>query len=115
MSSEVAVYCSCAPQCNLQPANRRRRRVDHVKHTSWFSNIKDLPVVCATTSDSLVAHSYHYFVRASLQVVEVLARARMFTARKKIAKEKGQEPDSFEESVAQVLFLTALCTYSVTA
>lgn len=28
----------------------------------------------------------------------------MFTARKKIAKEKGQEPDSFEESVAQVLF-----------
>lgn len=26
----------------------------------------------------------------------------MFTARKKIAKEKGQEPDSFEESVAQV-------------
>lgn len=27
----------------------------------------------------------------------------MFTARKKIAKEKGQEPDSFEESVAQVL------------
>jgi hypothetical protein len=30
----------------------------------------------------------------------------MFTARKKIAKEKGQEPDSFEEQVAQVL-LTA--------
>ncbi|KAL3134794.1 40S ribosomal protein [Trebouxia sp. C0010 RCD-2024] len=28
----------------------------------------------------------------------------MFTARKKIAKEKGQEPDSFEESVAQALF-----------
>ncbi len=27
----------------------------------------------------------------------------MFTARKKIAKEKGQEPDSFEEQVAQVL------------
>jgi hypothetical protein len=29
-------------------------------------------------------------------------RARMFTARKKIAKEKGAEPDDFEESVAQV-------------
>ena len=29
--------------------------------------------------------------------------ARMFTARKKISKDKGQEPDSFEESVAQVL------------
>lgn len=27
----------------------------------------------------------------------------MFTARKKISKDKGQEPDSFEESVAQVL------------
>lgn len=26
----------------------------------------------------------------------------MFTARKKIAKEKGAEPDDFEESVAQV-------------
>ena len=26
----------------------------------------------------------------------------MFTARKKIAKEKGAEPDVFEESVAQV-------------
>ena len=26
----------------------------------------------------------------------------MFTARKKIAKEKGAEPDTFEESVAQV-------------
>ena len=26
----------------------------------------------------------------------------MFTARKKISKDKGQEPDSFEESVAQV-------------
>jgi hypothetical protein len=26
----------------------------------------------------------------------------MFTARKKIVKEKGAEPDSFEESVAQV-------------
>lgn len=34
----------------------------------------------------------------------------MFTARKKIAKEKGQEPDSFEESVAQVLLgFTGLC------
>ena len=31
----------------------------------------------------------------------------MFTARKKIAKEKGQEPDSFEESVAQVLLTSA--------
>lgn len=29
-------------------------------------------------------------------------RAIMFTARKKIAKEKGAEPDVFEESVAQV-------------
>lgn len=28
----------------------------------------------------------------------------MFTARKKIAKEKGAEPDEFEESVAQVLY-----------
>uniref|UniRef100_A0A061RJF7 40S ribosomal protein S7 n=1 Tax=Tetraselmis sp. GSL018 TaxID=582737 RepID=A0A061RJF7_9CHLO len=28
----------------------------------------------------------------------------MLTARKKIIKEKGQEPDSFEESVAQALF-----------
>lgn len=28
----------------------------------------------------------------------------MFTARKKIAKEKGAEPDEFEESVAQALF-----------
>ncbi|KAK9818416.1 hypothetical protein WJX72_012350 [[Myrmecia] bisecta] len=28
----------------------------------------------------------------------------MFTARKKIAKEKGAEPDDFEESVAQALF-----------
>ncbi|KAK9824906.1 hypothetical protein WJX74_004964 [Apatococcus lobatus] len=28
----------------------------------------------------------------------------MFTARKKIAKEKGAEPDHFEESVAQALF-----------
>ncbi len=28
--------------------------------------------------------------------------ASMFTARKKIAKEKGAEPDAFEESVAQV-------------
>ena len=28
--------------------------------------------------------------------------ANMFTARKKIAKEKGAEPDDFEESVAQV-------------
>lgn len=28
--------------------------------------------------------------------------AKMFTARKKIAKEKGAEPDEFEESVAQV-------------
>ena len=28
--------------------------------------------------------------------------ARMFTARKKIVKEKGAEPDDFEESVAQV-------------
>jgi hypothetical protein len=27
---------------------------------------------------------------------------KMFTARKKIVKEKGAEPDSFEESVAQV-------------
>jgi hypothetical protein len=26
----------------------------------------------------------------------------MFTARRKIQKEKGQEPDEFEESVAQV-------------
>lgn len=26
----------------------------------------------------------------------------MFTARKKIVKEKGQQPDEFEESVAQV-------------
>ena len=26
----------------------------------------------------------------------------MFTARKKIVKEKGAEPDDFEESVAQV-------------
>ena len=26
----------------------------------------------------------------------------MFSARKKIAKEKGADPDSFEESVAQV-------------
>ncbi len=26
----------------------------------------------------------------------------MFTARKKIAKDKGAEPDAFEESVAQV-------------
>lgn len=31
----------------------------------------------------------------------------MFTARKKIAKEKGQEPDSFEEQVAQVLLASA--------
>lgn len=31
-----------------------------------------------------------------------VVRARMFTARKKIAKEKGAEPDEFEESVAQV-------------
>eukprot|EP00878_Enallax_costatus_P038504 GHUV01043779.1.p1 GENE.GHUV01043779.1~~GHUV01043779.1.p1 ORF type:complete len:152 (-),score=51.10 GHUV01043779.1:163-618(-) len=30
--------------------------------------------------------------------------ARMFTARKKIVKEKGAEPDDFEESVAQALF-----------
>eukprot|EP00775_Hariotina_reticulata_P011666 gene11666-11809_t len=28
----------------------------------------------------------------------------MFTARKKIVKEKGTEPDDFEESVAQALF-----------
>lgn len=28
----------------------------------------------------------------------------MFTARRKIQKEKGQEPDEFEESVAQALF-----------
>merc|ERR1712226_1331729 len=30
--------------------------------------------------------------------------ATMFTARKKIIKEKGAEPDAFEESVAQALF-----------
>lgn len=30
--------------------------------------------------------------------------AAMFTARRKIQKEKGQEPDEFEESVAQALF-----------
>jgi hypothetical protein len=29
----------------------------------------------------------------------------MFTARRKIQKEKGQEPDEFEESVAQVCLL----------
>lgn len=29
----------------------------------------------------------------------------MFTARKKISKDKGQEPDGFEESVAQVLLV----------
>eukprot|EP00192_Tetraselmis_astigmatica_P025092 CAMPEP_0117678214 /NCGR_PEP_ID=MMETSP0804-20121206/17177_1 /TAXON_ID=1074897 /ORGANISM="Tetraselmis astigmatica, Strain CCMP880" /LENGTH=39 /DNA_ID= /DNA_START= /DNA_END= /DNA_ORIENTATION= len=28
----------------------------------------------------------------------------MFTTRKKIVKEKGLEPDAFEESVAQALF-----------
>ena len=33
---------------------------------------------------------------------QVLAAFSMFTARKKIAKEKGAEPDHFEESVAQV-------------
>lgn len=38
----------------------------------------------------------------------------MFTARKKIAKEKGQEPDSFEEQVAQVL-LTATVQIRPTA
>ena len=32
----------------------------------------------------------------------------MFTARKKIAKEKGAEPDAFEESVAQVPPLASL-------
>jgi len=32
----------------------------------------------------------------------VVGAARMFTARKKIVKEKGTEPDDFEESVAQV-------------
>lgn len=31
----------------------------------------------------------------------------MFTARKKIAKEKGADPDEFEESVAQVCVSTA--------
>lgn len=30
----------------------------------------------------------------------------MFTARKKIVKEKGAEPDAFEESVAQVRICT---------
>ena len=46
----------------------------------------------------------------------------MFTARKKIAKEKGQEPDSFEEQVAQVLLTvteqirsTAIRTLSIGA
>merc|ERR1712063_102206 len=33
-----------------------------------------------------------------------LSVAIMFTARKKIVKEKGAEPDAFEESVAQALF-----------
>lgn len=37
----------------------------------------------------------------------------MFTARKKIAKEKGQEPDSFEESVAQVLLSARLNNVSM--
>lgn len=36
----------------------------------------------------------------------------MFTARKKIAKEKGAEPDVFEESVAQV-GSRAVCTQRV--
>jgi hypothetical protein len=34
----------------------------------------------------------------------------MFTARKKIVKEKGAEPDDFEESVAQV---RARCCYNI--
>lgn len=38
----------------------------------------------------------------------------MFTARKKISKDKGQEPDSFEETVAQVLnVLRHLCAASL--
>jgi hypothetical protein len=36
--------------------------------------------------------------------VQVARSAVMFTARRKIQKEKGQEPDEFEESVAQVCF-----------
>ncbi len=35
-------------------------------------------------------------------LVQVARSAAMFTARRKIQKEKGQEPDEFEESVAQV-------------
>jgi hypothetical protein len=35
----------------------------------------------------------------------VVSAARMFTARKKIVKEKGAEPDEFEETVAQVCHL----------
>ena len=33
----------------------------------------------------------------------------MFSARKKIAKEKGAEPDEFEDSVAQVCTATCSC------
>jgi hypothetical protein len=38
-------------------------------------------------------------------LVQVARSAAMFTARRKIQKEKGQEPDEFEESVAQVCLL----------
>jgi hypothetical protein len=40
----------------------------------------------------------------STSFVKVARSAAMFTARRKIQKEKGQEPDEFEESVAQALF-----------
>lgn len=34
--------------------------------------------------------------------LQVFTKADMFSARKKISKEKGADPDTFEESVAQV-------------
>ena len=41
-------------------------------------------------------------MHAVLRGVKALSPS-MFSARKKIAKEKGADPDTFEESVAQVI------------
>jgi hypothetical protein len=46
----------------------------------------------------------HAFLLRQDGVLPVARSAAMFTARRKIQKEKGQEPDEFEESVAQVCF-----------
>ncbi|CAI5948738.1 unnamed protein product [Closterium sp. NIES-65] len=43
-------------------------------------------------------------IRYEGQVGLTYPLAAMFTARRKIQKEKGQEPDEFEETVAQALF-----------